>query len=505
MTSGADAKAFEELLEHLRQARGFDFTAYKRPSLVRRVVNRMREVEAPTFDAYLNYLRVHQEEFEALFNAILINATSFFRDPDVWAYVETTLLPAILAAHQPPEPIRIWSAGCAAGQEAYSIAMLLAERVGPGAVRDRARIYATDVDTEALAEARRAMYPARQMANVPQALVDKYFDRSGEQFTLNRDLRRAVTFGRADLVQDAPISRIDLLMCRNALMYFNADVQARILDRFTFSLDPRGFLVLGRAEMLFSHPASFGVVDLERRVFRVLADPNHRDRMGGLIRKPRSTVAKRAPQNPPLQTAFDADPPVWSGHRALRSELHASRQELDTAYEELQSMNEELQAAVEELETTNEELQAANEELQTMNEEIRSRSNDLSSANAFLESVVQGLQPAVAVIDHEYRVRVWNEAARQLWGLRGDEAVGAHFLSLDIELPVAQIGQPIRDVLRGEEQQRRVTIAAVTRRGQSIQCIIRVMPLRAANASAISGAILVMEEVKPPTDAPAGS
>src|SRR5262245_36113149 len=217
MTSRSDVEYFEHILEHLRQTRGFDFTAYKRTSLMRRVIKRMQSVNVPTFEQYLDYLQVHQEEFSALFNTILINVTSFFRDPDVWTYISDEILPSLLRNRPVNEPIRIWSAGTASGQEAYTLAMVMAEKVGVEGVRERVKIYATDVDDEALNEARHAAYTARQLADVPPSFVEKYFERSGTVHTINRDLRRSVIFGRHDLIQDAPISRVDLLLCRNTL------------------------------------------------------------------------------------------------------------------------------------------------------------------------------------------------------------------------------------------------------------------------------------------------
>ena len=180
--------------------------------------------------------------------------------------------------------------------------------------------------------------------------------------------------------------------------------------------------------------------------------------------------------------------------RLLQSELHASKQELDTAYEELQSTNEELettneelQSTVEELETTNEELQSTNEELETMNEELqstneelqtmndelRSRTTDLDTINTFLESVFSSLRPAVAVLDPDFTVKVWNLGARELWGVTTEEAVGVNFLALDIGLPVAELRQPIREVLSGTVPEADATLQATSRRGRSIQCWVR--------------------------------
>lgn len=614
MPTRTESQSFEDILEHLRVMRGFDFTAYKRASLMRRVVTRMHTVEIATFEGYLDYLQVHQEEFEALFNTILINVTSFFRDPDVWDHMKADVIPRLLADRPSASPIRVWSAGCASGQEAYSIAMLLAERLGLEHLAERVKIYATDVDHEALTQARHASYAARQIEDVPPPLAEKYFDASGaKNFVINRDLRRAVIFGAIDLIQDAPISRIDLLLCRNTLMYFNAEAQARILSRFAFSLNPNGVLLLGRAEMLFSHSTLFVPLDLKRRLFRVCAKPSPRVRPGRPV-EARETMVEPMPEEARLRhAAFDAEPvaqivldgsavlvaantrarhqfgissrdigrplqdlevsyrpaelrnaldravterrdvalkdipwpvagetryfdivvaPLFDEQRAiigsriafddvtryrvLQSELHASKQELDTAYEELQSTNEELettneelQSTVEELETTNEELQSTNEELETMNEELqstneelqtmndemRSRSTDLDTVNTFLESVFTSLRPAVVVLDRELRIKVWNAGAKELWGVTSDEAVGVNMFALDIGLPVAELRQPIRDVLSGTLPEVEATLTATSRRGKSIRCRVRLTALRAPGSTDASGVILIMEDL----------
>jgi two-component system CheB/CheR fusion protein len=264
-----DDPHFEALLAYLNEARGFDFTGYKRSSLVRRVNRRMAQVGLDGgYQEYLDHLQVHPDEFTQLFNTILINVTGFFRDPEAWAYLRTEVLEPMVAARPPDSPIRIWSAGCASGEEAYTLAMVLAEVLGVEAFRARVKIYATDVDAEQLAEARQAVYGEREMQAVPPELADRYFEVTGDQWTFRKDLRRAVIFGRNDLVQDAPISRIDVLTCRNTLMYFNSETQAKILNRFHFALVEGGMLFLGKAEMLLSHGSLFTPVDLKRRIFR---------------------------------------------------------------------------------------------------------------------------------------------------------------------------------------------------------------------------------------------
>ena len=266
------------LLGYLLNARGFDFHGYKPASLARRIRKRMEAVGLESFAAYQDYLEVHPNEFATLFNVILINVTGFFRDPPAWEAVRASALSQILAGKGPDEPIRAWSAGCATGEEAYTIAMILAEELGPDQFRERVKIYATDVDEEALDTARQAAYPQRQLEGVPPELLSKYFDRLDGVSVFRKDYRRQVIFGRHDLINDAPISRIDLLTCRNTLMYLNAETQARVLARLHFALNDGGFLLLGRAETLMAHGQSFLPVDLKRRLSRKNSSPSLRNR-----------------------------------------------------------------------------------------------------------------------------------------------------------------------------------------------------------------------------------
>ncbi|SNS33479.1 two-component system, chemotaxis family, CheB/CheR fusion protein [Geodermatophilus saharensis] len=280
---------FEALLVYLREQRGFDFTGYKRPSLARRVRRRMAEVGIDSVAEYQDHLQVHPDEFTPLFNTVLINVTSFFRDRKAWDHLRDELLPEMLAGAGPA--IRVWSAGCASGQEAYSLAILLADALGAEQFRQRVKIYATDVDEEALAQARQACYTERELAGLTPDQVEEYFSPEGARYVFRKDLRRSVIFGRNDLVQDAPISHVDLLLCRNTLMYFTAETQSRILGRLHFALNPSGVLFLGKAEMLLSHGQLFTPVDLTRRFFR---------KRGGRPVAERPVLAAPLPQPPPF-------------------------------------------------------------------------------------------------------------------------------------------------------------------------------------------------------------
>ena len=271
--SEAESVEFEDLVDYLKTSRSFDFRAYKKPTLSRRIQRRMMTVGVPTFGEYREYLEKHPDEFIQLFNTVLINVTGFFRDEAAWQFMSEQVVPKLLEEKRRFDPIRAWSAGCATGEEAYTLAMVLAEALGMESFRSRVKIYATDIDENALAAARQGVYEPKQVESVPPPLLERYFDKANGNYSFNRDLRRSVIFGRHDLLQDAPISRVDILVCRNTLMYFNAPAQARILARLHFALTDGGYLFLGRAETLLAHSATFRPVELKQRVFAKVAGP----------------------------------------------------------------------------------------------------------------------------------------------------------------------------------------------------------------------------------------
>uniref|UniRef100_UPI0035A0F3EF CheR family methyltransferase n=1 Tax=Actinomycetospora flava TaxID=3129232 RepID=UPI0035A0F3EF len=330
------------MLEFIKESRGFDFTGYKRSSVQRRVERRMQQVEIESFTEYLDRLQVDQNEFTQLFNTILINVTGFFRDPEAWRELQQEVVPALLAPKTRGESIRVWSAGCASGEEAYALAILLAEQIGPEEFRRRVKVYATDVDEDALATARQATYAEKDLQPVPEELRDKYFERNGSRFTFRGDLRHSVIFGRNDLVQDAPIGRLDLLVCRNTLMYLNAETQAQVLRRFHFALNPTGVLFLGKAEMLLSHARLFLPIDLKRRFFRKAeqVDPGQRFAVSARLDDGRNGREVRLEDetllHSPLATiVVNADQVVAKTNQRAEAQLGVTKREIGRNFTDL--------------------------------------------------------------------------------------------------------------------------------------------------------------------------
>ncbi|MBW4444445.1 MAG: PAS domain-containing protein [Plectolyngbya sp. WJT66-NPBG17] len=318
MTDSSPDTNIEALLEYARRTRGFDFTGYKRPSLIRRINKRMQTLGVEGYDKYLGYLEVNPEEFNLLFNTLLINVTSFFRDRPSWDLIQQEVLPKIVAQKDSTESIRVWCAGCASGEEAYTIAITIAEVVGIEAFRDRVKIYATDVDEEALTQARQATYSEEDLSNLTPEQLELFFTESDNGYTFRKDLRRAMIFGRHDLIQDAPISKIDLLTCRNTLMYFNAETQARILARFHFALREGGHLFLGKAEMLLTHSSLFAPLHLKCRLFTKVSKITSSDSLLILAQTGRESAIAVSSEHVRLhEAAFDAAP---SAHLVIDSD-----------------------------------------------------------------------------------------------------------------------------------------------------------------------------------------
>jgi two-component system CheB/CheR fusion protein len=518
---------FETLLEHLTRYRGIDLSGYKQPGLSRQVMTRIRAAGVADCGDYLAYLDGHPEEYTTLFDSILINVTGFFRDVAAWGYVRDALLPQLLAIKPPEEPIRVWSAGCASGEEVYTLAILFAEAVGLEAFCHRVKIYATDVDEEALAQARRGVYNDQDLESVPAALQARYFETVGSRHVFRSDLRRVIVFGRQDVLRDAPISRVDLLVCRNTLMYFDSETQGKILARFGMALVEAGYLFLGKAELILAHTHVFHAVNLKHHIFQRVAtlglhdglperpgrgqsgmDP---DRMTQRNRQPRVAPATRPlaeTGDPPDASLASSDAPVRrgllegrrrtvgepassvGGLRASPADLETLNAALQVTNEELETSNAQFESTNEELGSMNEELHSTNEELETLNTELHRRTTELSTTHSILQTILAGLRVGVAVVDRDLTILHWNHGAEALWGLSADEVRGRSLFSADLGLPAEQL--EIAVFLAGTAQHKEMIVDA-SRYGRAVGYRITCMPFLGPGGGR-AGAVLVMEE-----------
>ena len=246
----AETQAFEALLNFLLDHHNFDFTSYQRTSLMRQMRRRMEAVAIADYNEYLNYLKACPEEANVLFKSIPVNFTYFFRDQQVWSYIATKVIPRIISHLNSNQVIKIWSAGCASGEEAYTLAVLLLEAVGIERFKRQVRIYATDIKEEAIDQARQGIYSPYKTTGIPPAFLERYFEQTNAGYRFHPHLKSSIIFAQHNLLQDIPISKVDLLVCRNTLMYFNTEGRNRLLKHFYFSLKDNGFLLLGKAETL---------------------------------------------------------------------------------------------------------------------------------------------------------------------------------------------------------------------------------------------------------------
>jgi two-component system CheB/CheR fusion protein len=288
---------FEALLRYIQESRALDFRGYKRTSLRRRITLRMEAVGVDNFAAYQAHLEVHPGEFGDLLNTILINVTSFFRDDEAWTVLRDRVIPQVLANARDERHIRVWSVGCASGEEPYSLAMLFAEAMGVAEFCRRVKIYATDLDEEALKAARLATYQPRDIEGVPPDYLERYFERTNNHYVFQRDLRKCVIFGRHNVVTDAPISRIDLLVCRNLLIYLESETQDVVLPRLHYALAREGYLFLGKAETQLARSALFNPVEMKHRIFTKVPQEWRRP-LGGAFGSSMGVRAEASPTNP---------------------------------------------------------------------------------------------------------------------------------------------------------------------------------------------------------------
>lgn len=233
-----------DLLEKLYADRGWDFRGYKKTSLTRRITRRVHASSASSLDEYMALLESDPSEYHRLFSGMTVKVSEFFREPEVFAAISD-----ILRGEMSSTPVRAWSCGCAFGEEAYSLAILLSECLGIDALAS-SRVFATDIDPEALDAARRGAYRADSVENVPVEYLDRYFISQDGQHRVRGWMRNLVKFGTMDIVRSTPLSGMNLVLCRNLFIYFEKDLQEAVFSKLDYALRPGGVLALGKAEVM---------------------------------------------------------------------------------------------------------------------------------------------------------------------------------------------------------------------------------------------------------------
>jgi two-component system CheB/CheR fusion protein len=299
---GQEAQRLREILALLRTRTRHDFTGYRKPTLIRRIQRRMGLQGVATLRDYAAFLRARTDELEALANDLMINVTGFFRDGEAWEAVRASVV-APLVERKRGQAIRAWVTACASGEEAYTLAIVLAEEIARVGEHIDVKIYATDTADKSLALARAGIFPGGIEANLAPERLERFFDKDEHTFRVKKEIRDTVIFAQHDLLRDPPFSRLDLCTCRNLLIYLEPETQRRVLGLLHFSLNDGAYLFLGTSESANTVPDSFDVVSKRWRIFRRTGPTQHRftdlptfavRTLGEAAREPDSASAARA-------------------------------------------------------------------------------------------------------------------------------------------------------------------------------------------------------------------
>ncbi len=263
-----DENQLSKVISILRDHKGVDFSNYKETTIIRRLEKRISINRFEEIDDYVRFLADNPREISFLFNELLIGVTRFFRDEEYFNKLSEEILGDLFKQTGDNETLRVWVAACSTGEEAYSLAMLLKEYMHTNSIRKDIKIFATDIDTNSLEYAGLGLYPDSIASDISQDRINRFFNRKGERYQVNDSIRSMVIFARHNILQDPPFSKIDLISCRNLLIYLNNQVQQKVIGMFYLSLVPGGFMFLGSSESLGSMSDGFVVIDNKSRLYR---------------------------------------------------------------------------------------------------------------------------------------------------------------------------------------------------------------------------------------------
>lgn len=386
-TRATEERALRTFLDQLRERSGIDFTTYKTPTIIRRLQRRMVATGVERLSEYVRHLQSHPDEYQRLVSSFLIKVTEFFRDAELFQHLQEHILPDIVAeARARDNELRLWSAGCATGEEAYSLAIMLCDYLGDALDRFNIRIFATDLDNDAVTFARRGVYPPAALANLSRERIERYFTAVNGEYEVKKRVRALTIFGQHDLGQRAPFPRIDLALCRNVLIYFTSELQKRALQLFAFSLRDGGYLALGKAETATPVAEYFAVEQPHLKIYR---------RQGERILIPPARIRDSAPLLTARTGVSDRPTPPLDPVRLPRTPQRAR------------------------------------------------------SPREKSEAVLMNMPVGVVVVDRRYDIQLINGAARDLFGIH-TAAIGEDFIHLTQSVPPAPLRAAIDAVFRGE-------------------------------------------------------
>ena len=465
----------EPVLDRLKQG-GHDFSGYKVGTMQRRIERRARMADrasgtgANALAAYVHRLDTDKDELEALANDLLINVTGFFRDTEVFATLAETIIPDLVRLHDEDRPIRLWSAGCSSGEEAWSLAMLILEEIARSRPTLKLQLFATDLDPDAIAAARHGVYPASVTKDISLERRQRFFTADDSGLRVGPVLQASVVFAVHDLLVDPPFSRIDMVSCRNMLIYLQPAAQLRAISLFHFALRPGGLLLLGKAEAVpqpGDAPQAFTLISRQAHLYR-------------------RNNAHHAHLPPPAEHAQawnvhgrSAGQPSWpmpslpsARLQALETELNSIRAELANAaqhpesadpeqmaiHADTLSRNQEYQSTNEELITSQEELQSLNEELVALNGQLQETIDRQRTMADDLHNILNSTNVATVFLDNENHIRFFTPATRALFNMLPSD-IGRSFSDLAPRTPDPTLARDI-DAMRAGKQPAETEIVA---------------------------------------------
>ncbi|MFM0283351.1 chemotaxis protein CheB [Paraburkholderia sediminicola] len=455
------------IVKLLRSKTAYDFTLYKPGTLERRIERRMgmEGLDAGDMARYLDILESAPQECNLLAKDLLINVTRFFRDPKVYDFLSEVIVPDLISGHPVDQPLRIWTAGCSTGEETYSLTILFLEQIAAAGSNLKLQVFASDVDPDAIAGAREGHYPQAIEADVSQARLSRFFSKDEHGYRVLPELRAAVVFTVQDVLADPPFSRLDLVSCRNLLIYLRAEAQDKVISLFHFALREGGVLLLGNSETPGHVDGRFEVVSRSARVYRHIGHGRPGEfgfltRIAGGTRRMVATGGRVDVEGKALSFSVEVQPVTSDGeqlllicfvdaHRTaqkpgragepqdlpriaeLEQELDATRAELQGAIRSLEMSSDEQKAINEEALSVNEEFQSTNEELLTSKEELQSLNEELTALNGQLQetlerqrttsndlqNVLYSTNLATLFLDSRLNIRFFTPATRTLFKL----------------------------------------------------------------------------------------
>ena len=282
--SVSDIREFDEellrrILGHLRVRTGHDFSKYKRSTVLRRIARRMQVTHADDLKEYYAVMRDSADEARALLGDLLISVTTFFRDPEAFEKIAKDVIPMLFASNEPEETIRVWVSGCATGEEAYTFAILLLEEAAKHELHPPIQVFGSDLDSRALASAREGRYPVAIEADISEERLRRFFTREADHYRIRQEVRDIVLFSVHDLLKDPPFSHVDLISCRNVLIYLERELQEQVCSTFHYALNPGGYVFLGASETAENPPGLFRSIDRTARIYQSTAVAGDKPRL----------------------------------------------------------------------------------------------------------------------------------------------------------------------------------------------------------------------------------